>query len=80
MYLITESSLGINVNAIFISTINMSLGCFERGSDARFEEIKRGGLKGFAKECIVEMFENPPEAVIGETAFRNETVDMGVPF
>lgn len=76
---ITEIRFGINVKAIFIFTVDKSLGCFERGSNAGFEEIQEGSLKGFSKEGIVEMFDNPPETVIRETALRNEAVNMWVP-
>lgn len=68
---ITELRLGINVKTIFIFAVDKSLGSLERGPNAGLEEIQEGGLKGFAKECVVEMFNNPPEA-----AFGNETVDI----
>ena len=76
---ITEIGLGINIKAIFIFSVDKSLGCFERGANAIFKEIEESGLKGFPKEGIVEMFNNPPESVIRETAFRNEAVDMRIP-
>ena len=77
---ITEIGFGINIKAMFIFAVNKSLGCLKRRSNAGFKKIQEGGLKGFPKESIVEMFNNPPEAVIRETAFRNEAVDMRIPF
>lgn len=76
---ITEIRLSVNIKAIFVLAVNKSLGCLERRTNAGFKKIQEGGLKGFAKESIVEMFNNPPEAVIRETAFHNEAVDMGIP-
>lgn len=44
------------------------------------EIIKEGCLKGIPQEFIVEMFDMPPEKGITNAPFRNETVDMRVPF
>lgn len=45
-----------------------------------FKFVKESGLKGFTQESIVEVFNNSPEAIIRETAFGKETVDMRIPF
>lgn len=76
---ITEIWFGINVKAIFIFAVDKSLGRFERGPNAGFKKVEESSLKRFPKESIVEMFDKPPETVIGEAPFRNETVNMWVP-
>lgn len=45
-----------------------------------FKLVKESGLEGFTQKSIVEMLNNSPEAVIRETAFGKEAVDMWIPF
>ena len=42
--------------------------------------VKESCLEGFTQISIVEMFNNSPEAVIRETAFGKETVDVRILF
>lgn len=74
-----ESWFGVDIEAIFIFFVNGSLGLFKRRTDMQFHFIQQGGLESFAEVSIAEVFHNLPEAVIGETAFGKETVDMGIP-
>ena len=71
---------GINVKAIFMLPVAEGLNLFKRGADLSFHFLEKGGTESVAEESIVEMFYMTPESVIAETAFGNETVDMGVPF
>ena len=71
---------GINVKAIFMLAVAACFHFFKRGADFSFHLIEKGGTESIAEESIVEMFYMAPETVIAETAFGNETVDMGVPF
>lgn len=73
------SWFGVDIEAIFIFFVNGSLGLFKRRTDMQFHFIQQGGLESFAEVSIAEVFHNLPEAVIGETAFGKETVDMGIP-
>ncbi|VYS77197.1 Uncharacterised protein [Blautia glucerasea] len=45
-----------------------------------FHFVKQSGLKSFAQECVVKVFDNAPKAIIRETAFGKETMDMRIPF
>ena len=42
--------------------------------------IEESGTESVAEESIIKMFNITPEAVITIAAFRNETVDVRVPF
>ena len=53
---------------------------FERGTDSVFHFIKEGGAEGVTKESIVEVADITPEAIVTVTTFRNEAVDVGIPF
>lgn len=57
-----------------------SLALFERGADPVFHFIKEGGAEGVTKESIVEVADITPEAIVTVTTFRNEAMDVGVPF
>ena len=45
-----------------------------------FHFIKEGGAEGVTKESIVEVADITPEAIVTVTTFRNEAMDVGVPF
>lgn len=42
--------------------------------------IKKGGTESVAEIGVVEITDIAPETVAAVPAFRNETMDMGVPF
>lgn len=77
---ITEIGFCINIKTILILTVDKGFRFFERRSNAGFKKIEEGCLKGLSKKGIVKMLDDTPKAVIREAAFRNETVDMRVPF
>ena len=56
------------------------LDCFERGADPVFHFIKESGAEGVTKESIVKVIDIAPEAIVTVTTFRNEAVDVGIPF
>lgn len=45
-----------------------------------FHFVQKSGLERLAKKGIVEMFYNTPKAIIRETTFRNEAMNVGIPF
>lgn len=77
---ITKIRFGIDIETIFIFTVNESFCFFERRADAAFHFIEEGGLEGLAEINVAEMSDGAPEAVIRVTAFGDEAVDMRVPF
>lgn len=46
----------------------------------QFQFIKKCSLESLAQVSVVEMFYNPPEAVIRKTAFSKKAVNMWIPF
>ena len=77
---VAEVGLGINIETIFILFINGRFSLFKRRTDMGLKLVKESGLKGFTQISIVEMFNDSPEAIIRETAFGKETVDVRIPF
>ena len=61
-------------------TVAASLNFFERGTDPVFHFVKEGGAEGVTKESIVKVIDIAPEANVTVTTFRNEAVDVGIPF
>lgn len=77
---VAEIGFGIDIETVFIFSVNGCFGLFKRRTDMRFQFIQESGLESFSEVSIVEVFHNPPEAVIRETAFGKKTVDMRIPF
>ena len=77
---VTEIWFCIDIKAIFIFFVNGSFRFFERRTDTHLEFIEKSGLESFAKISIVKVFNNSPKAVIGETAFCKETMNVRIPF
>ncbi|BDZ75936.1 hypothetical protein Lac1_01190 [Claveliimonas bilis] len=42
--------------------------------------VQKGGLKGVTQEFVVEVFLMTPAKRISNPTFRNETMDMRIPF
>ncbi len=77
---VTFVRLGIYVEAVLMLAVAAGFCFFERGADFRFHFIKECGTESIAQESIVKMLDMAPEAIITNPAFRNETVDMRIPF
>jgi len=52
----------------------------ERGTDFCFHFIKQRGAESIAQEGVAKVIDAAPETVVTVTAFRNETMNMGIPF
>lgn len=77
---VAEIGLGIDIEAIFVFFVNGSFYFFERRTDTSFEFIEEGSLESLTKIGVVKVLNDSPEAVIGEAAFSEKTVDMWIPF
>lgn len=77
---VTEVWSGINIEALFMVIITLGLHFFKRGTKERFHLIKESGAESIPKKGVVKMFDGFPESIITKTAFRDETVDVRVPF
>ena len=77
---IGERGLGIDIEAIIMETIHSSFDLFEGRPDTFFQKIKEDSPERVSEISVVEVGDMTPRAVISNAAFREQTVDMGVPF
>lgn len=72
--------LRIYVETFLMLLVTAGLDFFKGRSDHGFHFVKQGSAEGIAQEGIVEVVDVPPETIVTVSAFRNKTVDMGIPF
>ena len=72
--------LCIDIEPFFMFPVAAGLDSFERGAYSMFHFIKESGAEGIAKELIVKIIDAAPETIITVATFRNEAVDVGIPF
>lgn len=77
---IAEVWFGIDVKPVFLITVNRGFDFFEGVTNPCLHLIEESGLKRFPQKFIVEVLKGTPETGITNTAFRNETVDVRIPF
>lgn len=77
---ITFVWLGIYIEAFFMLPVASGFDFFKGRTDFSFHFIEKRSTKSITKVCIVKMADIPPETVIAVSTFRDETVDMGIPF
>ena len=70
----------IDVKTIFMLLITESFYLFKGWTDFGFHFIKQGGPESIAQIVIVEIIDIAPETVVTVATFRDETMDMRVPF
>ena len=77
---VTTVGFGINIEAVFMFQITTGRNFFKRRTDAEQHFLEESSTESIAKESIVEMRDITPESIITVTAFRDETMDMRIPF
>ena len=77
---VTFIGFGINIEAVFMFQITTGRNFFKRRTDAEQHFLEESSTESIAKESIVEMRDITPESIITVTAFRDETMDMRIPF
>lgn len=77
---VTKIRFGINVESLFMIAVTFGFNLFKRRSNDGFHFIQECGAESIAKIGIVKIFDLTPETVITKTAFREEAVDMRIPF
>ena len=77
---VTFIGFGIDVKAVFVFPVATGFYLFKGCSNFGFHFVEQGSTKSITKVCIVKMVDIPPETVITVTAFRNEAVNVGIPF
>ena len=70
----------VNIKTVFVVSVDRGFDLFERRSDLRFQFIEECSLEGVPHEAVVEVGVCAPETVVSDTAFRDKTVDMRIPF
>lgn len=70
----------IDIETVFTLVINGGFCLFERITDMRMHLIQQGGEKSVAQESKIEVFHFTPGNLVASPTFRNEAVDMGIPF
>ena len=74
------SWLGIDIETVFVSPVTTGLNLFERRAGPGFHFTQQCGAESIAEVGIVEVIDIAPETVTAVAAFRNQAVDMWVPF
>ena len=77
---VTTVRFSINIKTMFMFKIATCRNFFKGRADAEQHFLKESGTESIAKESIVEMRDITPESIITVTAFRDETMDMRIPF
>ena len=72
--------LRIYVETFLMLPVTAGFDFFKGRSGHGFHFVKQGSAEGVTQEGIVEVADVPPETIITVSAFRNKTVDMGIPF
>lgn len=77
---ITFVRLGIDVETILVIPVTAGLDLFERGADLGFHIIEQSGAERVTQESVIKMIDIAPEAIITVATFRDETMDVRIPF
>lgn len=73
-------AFSVNVEAILGVAINGSFEAFEILGESALKEIEQDSLESLAKESVVEVRNSTPKAKLIDTAFRDKTVNVRIPF
>lgn len=77
---VTENRFSIDIESMFMFAVTSCFYFFKRRPDSDFQFIEESGAESTAEIVIVKVPDMTPGAVITETAFGEEAVDMGIPF
>ena len=77
---VTEIRFSIDIETMFMFAVTSCFYFFKRRPDPDFQFIEESGAESTAEIVIVKVPDITPGAVITETAFGEEAVDMGIPF
>lgn len=77
---VTENRFSIDIETMFMFAVTSCFYFFKRRPDPDFQFIEESGAESTAEIVIVKVPDMTPGAVITETAFGEEAVDMGIPF
>ena len=72
--------LSVDIESFFVFVVASGFLFFERGTYNSLHFIKKSRAKSFAEESVIKVGNITPETVITVAAFRDKTVNMGIPF
>lgn len=70
----------VNIETVFMVSVDGCLGLLKIRAEPGFQFIEECSLEGVPHEAVVEVWVCTPESVVSNTAFRDKTVDMWIPF
>ena len=77
---VTLIGFSINIETVFVVSVDRGLDLFERRADLGFQFIQERSLEGIPHKTVAEVWEGTPEAGVTDTALGDEAVDVGIPF
>ena len=72
--------LCIDIETVFVFPVTAGLYLLKRRTGFGFHFIQQSSAESIAKEGIAEVIDIAPETITAVTAFRNQAVDMRIPF
>ena len=72
--------LCVDIETVFVVLIAGSLNLFERRTKFCFHFIQKSSAEGVTKESVIKVAHIAPEAVITVSSFRDEAMNVRVPF
>ena len=72
--------LSVDIEAFLVFPVTACFHLFKRASKLAFHFIQKGGAERITEESIVKVIDITPETVVTVAAFRNQAVDMRIPF
>ena len=71
---------GIDIETLLVFIITFGFYFFKRRTEDSLHLIEESGAESIPKKGVIKMFDGFPESVITKTAFRDEAVNVRVPF
>ena len=72
--------LCIDIETVFVFPVTAGLYLLKRRTGFGFHFIQQSSAESIAQEGIAEVIDIAPETITAVTAFRNQAVDMRIPF
>lgn len=76
----TQVRFGSNIKAFGMVFVDLIFKAFKRKPQFRIELIQKDFTESEAQEVIIKMGIGPPGSKVASTAFRNECMDVRIPF
>lgn len=70
----------INIESVFAFSVASGLNPFKRGIKMFLHKIKENGTEGISQKFVIKMSDKTICTGVAETDFRNQAVDMRIPF